>query len=334
MGKKKNFYKNYKNNYGFIDNLLVNDLTYIDYLNRFKRVALSMFEWVNLPKSMDGIWLERCLYYDGMATLLKSEKYGYINTKCTSNGQINLYGLPTSLHCYSFDFQTNRKLYTGITSEEKREQMETNECILVRNNWEFEPTAGSMELFALRLYEAERTSDVNVKAQKTPVLLIVDEAQRLMMENLYSQYDGNRPFIFGDKNQLSDNTIRAVNTGAEFVADKLQDYKKEIWNEALTFLGINNIMVDKKERLITDEANSNNELINMNLQSFLAPRQLACDQFNEKFGLKGTDKEISVRVRSDLHNIIKNAQSIITDYKNVNDLDNKINEKGEVLENG
>lgn len=83
-------------------------------------------------------------------------------------------------------------------------------------------------------------------------------------------------------------------------------------------------MVDKKERLITDEANSNNELINLNLQSYLAPRQEACRQFNEKFGLKGTDKEISVRVRSDLHNIIKNAQSVVNDYKQNLDLENEL----------
>lgn len=179
-----------------------------------------------------------------------------------------------------------------------------------------------MELFALRLYEAERTADVNIKAQKTPVLLLMDEKQRLTMENLYSQYEGNRPVIFGDKNSLGENVIKAINTQAPFIADKIIDYKKEIWNEALTFLGINNIMVDKKERLITDEANSNNELINLNLQSYLAPRQEACRQFNEKFGFTGTDKEISVRVRSDLHNIIKNAQSIVQDFKEQENIEN------------
>ena len=179
-----------------------------------------------------------------------------------------------------------------------------------------------MELFALRLYEAERTADVNIKAQKTPVLLLMDEKQRLTMENLYSQYEGNRPVIFGDKNSLGENVIKAINTQAPFIADKIIDYKKEIWNEALTFLGINNIMVDKKERLITDEANSNNELINLNLQSYLAPRQEACRQFNEKFGFTGTNKEISVRVRSDLHNIIKNAQSIVQDFKEQENIEN------------
>lgn len=83
-------------------------------------------------------------------------------------------------------------------------------------------------------------------------------------------------------------------------------------------------MVDKKERLITDEANSNNELINLNLQSYLAPRQLACKQFNELFGFTDTDKEISVRVRSDLHNIIKNMESIINDYNTTNNIVEKI----------
>ena len=144
------------------------------------------------------------------------------------------------------------------------------------------------------------------------------------MENLYNQYNGNQPFIFGDSGQGVPDKIKAISTEAPFIADKIMDYKKEIWNEALTFLGVNNIMIDKKERLVSDEANSNNELINLNLQSFLAPRQEACKQFNEKFGFTGTEKEISVRVRSDLHNIIKNEQSIISDYKKEGEEDGKI----------
>lgn len=314
MGKKK---VNFRNNYKFTDSLLLNDATYSDYLLRFKRIALSEFEWVNLPKSMNAQWLEYCLYYNGMATLLKDEKYGFINTNCTSDGQINIYGLPTRLNCYSFEYQTSRKLYTGLIeglSDSQKKVREYQECILVQNNFDRTPTCGTMELFAYRLYEAQRTCDINIISQKTPILLVVDEKQRLMMENLYNQYNGNQPFIFGDKLQLDSNKIQALKTDAPFIADKVTDCKKEIWNEALTFLGINNIMVDKKERLITDEANSNNELINLNLQSFLAPRQEACRQFNEKFGFTGTDKEISVRVRSDLHNIIKNEQSIIKDY--------------------
>ena len=312
--------KSYKNNYQFIDSAIVNDQTYFDYLERFKKLALSMFEWVNLPKSMNAMYLEKCLYYTGQAAFLKDKKFGFINTRAASNGYINIYGYPTSINCWSYSYNENRKLYTGLDESDKDKEFE--ECILVQNNWERVPTASTLELFAYRLYEAEQTALTNIKAQKTPVLILTDEKQRLTMENLYSQYDGNRPVIFGDKYNLDADKIKTLNTEAPFIADKVMEYKKEIWNELLTFLGINNIITEKKERMISDETSSNNELINLNLQSYLAPRQEACKQFNEKYGLTG-DKAISVRVRSDLHNIIKNMESVVTDY-NKNGVDDKI----------
>ena len=306
----------------FLDSALMNSQTYWDYVERFKKICLSMFEWVNLPESCNARYLEECLYYKGQASLLKDENYGFINTQCASNGYLNIYGLPSSLNCYSYQYNSIRNLYTGL------EGTEDKDCILVMNNWQRVPTASTIELFCQRLAEAEMTASVNIKAQKTPVLILVDENQRLMMENLYSQYDGNRPFIMGDKNQLSENAIRSINTQAPFIADKIMDYKKQIWNEALQFLGINTLQTEKKERLITDEASSNNELINLNLQSMLVPRQEACKQFNKLFGLEGTDKEISVRLRSDLYNIIKQEESVITDFNN-NGIDDSIEEVSE-----
>ena len=318
---------------------ILNNATFNDYLHRFEKICRSIFEWVNLPTSMDARWLEKTLYEQGRATLLYDELYGgFINTKCSTSGNINIYGLPTEFNCYSFEYHKQRKLYTGNAGLDKStiEKMKNTHCILVQNDYDGIPTLNSMTLFAMRLYEAERTTDVNIKAMKTPVLVLVDEKQRLTLENMYNQYDGNKPFIFGDANNFSNtgSPINSIKTDAPFLADKLMQYKKEIFNEALTFLGINNIMVDKKERLITDEANSNNELINMNLQSYLAPRQKACEQFNELFGFKGTEKEISVRVRSDLHNIIKEAQSIVQDFKKTEDLEDIEIKKKEENQNG
>ena len=37
-------------NYKFEDSRAINDATFVDFLNRFRRIALSMFEWVNLPE--------------------------------------------------------------------------------------------------------------------------------------------------------------------------------------------------------------------------------------------------------------------------------------------
>ena len=317
-------------NYKFDDSRLLNDATYTDYLNRFRRIALSMFEWVNLPKTMNARALEQNLYYMGQATLLKDEKYGFINTKCAGSGYVNIYGLPSKFNCYSYNYKTMRELYVGpnpLINDDQKEIEQQKECILVMNNWDRVPTAGSMELFAYRLYLAQRSCDVNVSAQRFPVMVVGDEKQRLMLENLYSQYNGNQPFIFGNKNQLNNEMLKTINTEAPYVVDKLTEYKKEIFNEALTFLGINNVSVKKKERLTENESNENTELVNLNLQAMLAPRLEACRQFNELFGLTGTDKEISVRVRSDLENIIKKEQSIVSDYMDNGRIDNEENIK-------
>ena len=314
--------------YKFTDSMMLNDSTYIDYLNRFKRIALSIFEWVNLPKSMNARFIELCLYYTGQCAFLKDKNMGFINTKAAANGYVNIYGLPTKINCFSYNYQTTRTLYTGLAdnlSDKQMEAQKNNECILVMNNYDRLPTAGSMELFAYRLYNAERTCDVNLNAQRTPLIIAVDEKQRLMMENLYNQYNGNQPFIFGDKSQLSEIPIKAINTQAPYIVDKITEYKKEIFNEALTYLGINNISVKKKERLTENESNENNELVNLNLFAMLEPRKQACREFNEKFGLTGTKDEISVRVRSDLWNIIKQEESLISDYQDNGKIDNPKN---------
>ncbi len=303
-------------NLKFIDQALSNDKTYYDYLRRMKMVALSMFEW-KLPAGMDERYLEKCLYYKGQASLFETKDTGFINTQCTSNGYFTIYGLPSALNCHAYNgLHWYRNLYTELgENEETIERQRKEECVLVLNDWDGIPTCSTIELFAYRMYLAQRTADVNMSAQRTPVMVVCSQKQRLTMENLYSQYDGNQPFIFGDKDaNINDNSLKALKTDAPFICDKVNDYKKEIWNEFLQFLGVNSISIEKKERLITDEANQNNEVINLYLQSHLAPRQKACDQFNELYGLKGTENEISVKIRSDLHNIIKNAESIVMDY--------------------
>lgn len=221
------------NNLEFINNAILNDDTFLDYMYRLEKICLSMFEWVNLPSSMDARALEKSLFEFGTASLLYDEDYGFINTNCASAGTVNIYGLPSKFNCYSFDYSKLCRLYSGLIDNDKTK---IPECILVMNNWERIPTISTIQLFALRLYEAERTADVNIKAQKTPIMILCPEKQKLSLKNLYAKYSGNEPFIFGDNAQLDANTLRAVDTKAPFVADKIMEYKKEIWNEALTFL--------------------------------------------------------------------------------------------------
>lgn len=291
----------------FRDAILMNNQTYIDYLERMKKVCLSMFEWQNLPDSMDARFIEMCLFYQGQCALLYDDILGYVNTMASDGGYINIYGLPTEIMCYSYRFNQRRSLYTTDVGEEKGK-----ECILVMNNYERIPTTASVSLFAYRLAEAQRTADINIKGQRTPLMIITDQKQYYTLKKMYEEYDGNTPVIFADKNVITPDALKAIKTDAPLVLKDIMEYKTEIWNEFLTTFGISNLS-EKKERLITNEVDSNNELINLNLQSQLIPRQRACEQFNEKFGLMG-DKAISVRVRSDLYNVVKQFESITNDY--------------------
>lgn len=286
----------------------LNDRTYLDYKSRLKKIATSIFSWENLPDSMDSEYIEYCLYALGQCALLHTPEYGFINTKATINGDLNLYGLPTALNCYSYgSVQYNRNVYYG--GEDKGID---KECILVKNTGDRNPvpTVATLELFAYRLYQAERTADVNVQNAKRSRLILTSENQRLTMENMFRQYDSNLPYIFGDSDNFKSGSIESLDISSAFIGSDIMKYKKEIWNEALTFLGCDNFS-EKKERLISDEVDTNNEVINLNLMSFLAPRQLACEQFNKKYGLN-----IEVKVRSDLENIIKTyASSVSEEFK-------------------
>ena len=292
----------------FRDAILLNNDTYVDYLERMKKICLSMFEWVNLPSSMNARFIEQCLFYNGQAALLSTEDYGYINTMAADGGYINIYGLPTEIICYSYRFNERRSLYMTDTGGEKNE-----ECILVMNNYDRIPTCSSIYLFAMRLAEAQRTADINIKAQRTPVLITTDQKQLFTLKKMYEEYDGNTPVIFADKNSLTPDSLKSIKTDAPFIAQNIMDYKREIWNEFLTTMGISNLS-EKRERMISNEVDSNNELVNLNLQSQLITRKEACRQFNEKYGLMG-ERAIDVKVRSDLYNIVKQFESITDDYR-------------------
>ncbi|MBO7715522.1 MAG: hypothetical protein J6S85_18310 [Methanobrevibacter sp.] len=291
----------------FRDAILMNNRTYNDYLDRMRKICLSMFEWVNLPESMNARFIEQCLYYQGQCALLYDSNYGYLNTMASDGSYINIYGLPTEIVCYSYRFNQRRSLYTTDIG-----MVKDKECILVLNNYDRVPTTYTISLFAYRLAEAQRTADTNIKAQRTPVLITTDQKQYFTLKKMYEEYDGNTPAIFADKNVITPDALKSLKTEAPMILSDIMDYKREIWNEFLTFMGISNLS-EKRERMISNEIDSNNELVNLNLQALLIPRKEACKQFNEKYGLMGS-KAIDVKVRSDLYNVIKQFESVTDDY--------------------
>lgn len=267
----------------FGESAYMNNRTYMQYYDRLTELALSMFEWENLPKTVDQRFLEMCLFSDGMCVFFEDEVLGYLGLRCMIGGKLNVYQIPTDRRAYA-------------TNGYQKELDGTN-SVIIFNNYLHTNSMLDVEMFSKKLYNLDRAIDVNANAQKTPVLIQCDESQRLTMKNLYKQYEGNEPFIFGSKG-LDANGLKVLQTGAPYVADKLYELKTQIWNEALTYLGISNINVVKKERMITDEVTRNQGGTVASRYSRLESRRQACKQINEMFGLN-----IWVNYREDFQDI-------------------------------
>ena len=141
-----------------------------------------------------------------------------------------------------------------------------------------------MRWYARRLYDLDRTIDVNARVQKTPIFVRATEEQRLTMLNVYKEFDGNAPAVFSDKN-LDLQNMQVLDLGAPFVGDKLYQLKTQIWNEALTYLGISNLTIQKKERVNTDEVTRSMGGTIASRYSRLEARRQACEEINKMFGL-------------------------------------------------
>lgn len=247
-----------------------NTSNYILYYNRLVELAISMFKWENLPDSVDERFLELALFRDGMCVFFEDDVMGYLALRCMIGGRWDVYNIPTDR--------------TAFASNGYNQSLTKENSVIIFNNSLHTNMIREIETYAMRLYDIDRSIDINAKAQKTPILLSCEESQRLTLKNLYMQYDGNAPVIYGDKN-LSPNAIKVIQTGAPYVGDKLFDLKTKIWNEALTLLGISNLNIQKKERLVADEVVRNQGGTIASRYSRLNARKKAAEEINKMFGL-------------------------------------------------
>ena len=242
------------------------------YRDRLTDIALSCVKWNNLPEEIDKRFLEWCLFYDGMAIFFKDDVLDkYVCIQVMPSGNFNMYRVPTDRTAYAVNGYQNSELN------------ESN-SVIIYNNLIRKPSASDIEIYAKKLTNIDLTINVNVNAQKTPVAIVCDETQKLTFENLYQQYAGNMPFVFGDKSLNLDN-IKVLNTKADYKAEDLNKLKMDTWNEALTYLGVSNVQYQKKERINSEEINRSMGGAFASRRSRLKARQNAVDEINRLFEL-------------------------------------------------
>ena len=260
-----------KNNQ-FWESAKYNNRSFMLYYERLLELSISMFKWDNLPDTIDERFLELSLFGDGMCVFFKDEALdNYLALRCMIGGMLDVYNIPTDRRAYAANG------YNKPLTEK--------DSVIIFNNMIHTNSVLMVEYYAKRLWDIDRTIDVNVKAQKTPILIRCSETERLTMKNVYKNYTGNEPVITATK-QLNPNEFSVLKTDAPFVADRLMATRNNIWNEALTYLGISNTAFNKKERMLASEAGNLNGDTVASRYSKLNARRQACEQINKMFGLE------------------------------------------------
>lgn len=247
----------------------LNTLTFDDYFFRLEELAINMFKWTGLPDSVDERFLELTLAEYGYALYFNDEIMGNLALTCMIGGTLDVYRIPTWRRAYA--------------ANGYQKQCSNKDSVIIYNNYLRQPTMMTVTLYARRLAEIERTIETNVRAQKTPKIIITEENQLLTWKNLQKKIDDNETAIFINRG-TDINSYNVLDTSAPFVCDKLNLLKRQIWNEALTFFGINNVSSDKKERLVSDEVETNLGAVEAQRNVMLNARRQAAEKINRMFG--------------------------------------------------
>lgn len=247
-----------------------NMATYRMYLNKLINIGISAYEWRGLPLGVDAVFMEKMLFHQGKVVFFKDPVGAYAALSFFGRGKHTIYGYPAELEAYS-PYTNYRATYNSRNS------------VVIYNNVTRTPSYLPCKVYAMDLYDLHMTARVNAKAQKTPVLILASKKHRLTMKNLYKNYDGNSPVIYGD-DDLNLAGVKVLKTDAPYVVDKIQVQKEKIWNEALNMLGVANIE-GKKERYIESEIEARTSGSNAQIGAGLMMRQQAAEKINKIFGL-------------------------------------------------
>lgn len=278
------------------------------YFSRLLELTISRFNYEDLPEHIPVDAIEKILIYNGSAIFTNDTGEGLQVWGSSAMGSLDMYGRPTSLRRYSV---------FGMTTDSKTYKLD-EDCVFVRNNTLANSDLLTIQMYAKRLSELVNTIDINMRGQKTNQIIATTARNKKSMETMHdNQQNEGVQVLYLNPDNVKD--LSVFSTPAQYVADRVRSEFENVWAEALTTLGVNNVNFQKKERLLVDEVNANNEEINRALITRYNMRKQAMDKINDKWGF-----DIKVKIKEndliDENKVVNNEVNNFTERDDEDEL--------------
>lgn len=247
----------------------LNNNQYYEIFNRITNIALSRFKWINLPDSCFAEALETTLFFYGKAVFVKDPNLGYIHTPVNLPGPFNIYNESIIRECVAYEYH---------------EQYDIDNSVLIRANKCMFPDYMTVWNYTPKIANTLRAIDVHVETLKRPFIITGPEKMKNTIKNAVDRISDNEVAIIGQKMD-KDVEIKVLSLGVESHLSDMWATVKNYLNQVYSALGVKNSYTEKRERMITSEAEGEGNAIRHTLESELSERELACERINKMFGL-------------------------------------------------
>lgn len=205
---------------------------YIRYFNMLHEMIVNRFEWIGLPEEIPPRVLEDYLFWWGQAVFFKDdvlEKYAVMKTNL--GGTVDIYGVPNMRFAYA---------------QQYFKALGKNNSVIIWDSNVGYPSVDYVQMYAESLANMRMTRNLNIYAQRTPVIIAGSDNQRLSTKNLFKQYNDFVPFISVKDGISNVENMKILNLNPPNVfGDLTTAMRQEIADFCVQF-GINNIDGTKK----------------------------------------------------------------------------------------
>ena len=249
--------------------------------------AISRYEFT-LPDrpGWDEAYFTYTLFCAGYGAVLKTPRFGTIFQFCTLGG-------------YDINYMPRTATITNPALEETYTRIIGRDCEVIK----MQPLFGSvMDIIGYYADMMALTSEaIGVNIVNSKLAYVFSAGSRSAADsykNLYDRVASGDPMVVADE-KLYDKATGKIKMDyftqdlkANYIANDLFESLKNIENKFFSDMGFNNTNDQKKERMIVDEVNANNEATMSKCRLWLETMKKSMERANNMFGL-----ELDVKLR-------------------------------------